>query len=152
MSSTWEYAPILGSTLGNENTYGVVRRVPAGPFSFARVSGDDRHGRMQAYVGDGEFVDDLLDTIGSAWCMCHAGADAAHLQARLRASRRDEPLAHAAVLHEAFTTYFGWEVYYHGDRPDEPAKLLAPRAAISSLHRRGTTNVKAVLVDCDGRA
>jgi len=118
-----EYAPILGSTLGNENTYGVVAgRVPAGPFSFARVSSDDRHGRMQAYVGDGEFVDDPLDTFGS-----RAVVRVPRLQALMRHICKHGFEHHAAmnrshaaaVLHEAFTTYFGWEVYYHGGPDDD---------------------------------
>jgi len=112
-----EYAPILGSTLGNENTYGVVSgRVPAGPFSYARVSSDDRHGLIQAYVGDGQFVDDPLATFGS-----RAVVQVPHLQELLRYICKNGFEHHAAmnrshsaaVLHEAFTTYFGWDVYYH---------------------------------------
>ncbi|MBZ0294755.1 MAG: L-fucose/L-arabinose isomerase family protein, partial [Anaerolineae bacterium] len=61
-----EYAPILGSTLGNENTYGVVSgRTPAGLFSYARVTTDDRNGVIKAYVGDGMFIDDPMETFGS---------------------------------------------------------------------------------------
>lgn len=112
-----EYAPILGSTLGNENTYGVVSgRVPAGPFSYARVSSDDRHGRIQAYVGDGQFVDDPLNTFGS-----RAVVQVPRLQDLLRHICKHGFEHHAAmnrsysaaVLNEAFTTYFGWDVYYH---------------------------------------
>ena len=99
----------------------VAGRVPAGPFSFARVSSDDRHGRMQAYVGDGEFVDDPLDTFGS-----RAVVPVPRLQALMRHICKHGSEHHAAmnrshaaaVLHEAFTTYFGWEVYYHGG-PDD---------------------------------
>ena len=112
-----EYAPILGSTLGNENTYGVVSgRVPAGPFSYARLSSDDRHGRIQAYVGDGQFVDDPLATFGS-----RAVVQVPRLQDLLRHICKNGFEHHAAmnrshsaaVLNEAFTTYFGWDVYYH---------------------------------------
>ena len=112
-----EYAAILGSTLGNENTYGTVSgRVPPGPLSYARVSSDDRHGRLQAYVGDGLFVDDPLDTFGS-----RAVVEVPHLQELLRHICKHGFEHHAAmnrshsaaVLNEAFTTYFGWDVYYH---------------------------------------
>lgn len=111
------YAPILGSTLGDENTYGVVSgRTPAGPFSYARVSTDDRHGVIKAYVGDGMFVDDPLDTFGS-----RAVVEVPELQALMRYICRNGFEHHAAmnashsaaILTEAFETYFGWDVYHH---------------------------------------
>ncbi len=38
-------AEILATTLGTENTYGTVAgRTPKGPFSYARITTDDRHG------------------------------------------------------------------------------------------------------------
>lgn len=112
-----EYAPIPGSTHGDENTYGVVAgRTPPGPFSYARVTTDDRNGVMRAYVGDGMFVDDPLDTFGS-----RAVVDAPELQALLRHISRNGFEHHAAmnrshsagILSEAFSTYFGWDVYHH---------------------------------------
>ena len=112
-----EYAPILGSTLGDENTYGVVAgRTPAGPFSYARVTTDDRNGVMKAYVGDGMFVDDPLETFGS-----RAVVEVPGLQALLRHICKNGFEHHAAMnashsgatLQEAFETYFGWEVYHH---------------------------------------
>ena len=33
--------------------------------TFARVSTDDRHGRIVSYVGEGRFTDDLLETFGT---------------------------------------------------------------------------------------
>lgn len=114
-----EYAPILGSTLGDENTYGVVSgRTPAGPFSYARVTTDDRHGVMCAYVGDGMFVDDPLETFGS-----RAVVEVPNLQALMRYICKNGFEHHAAmnashaanVLAEAFETYFNWEVYHHQD-------------------------------------
>ncbi len=40
-----EYANILATTLGEENTYGAINgRTPAGPLSFARISTDDQFG------------------------------------------------------------------------------------------------------------
>ena len=112
-----EYAPILGSTLGDENTYGVVSgRTPAGPFSYARVTTDDRNGAIKAYVGDGMFVDDPLDTFGS-----RAVVEVPELQSLMRhictngfehhaAMNRSHS---AAILDDAFSTYFGWETYRH---------------------------------------
>ena len=87
------YAEILSTTLGPENTFGTVAgRTPAGPLGFARITTDDRNGAIKAYVGDGEFVDDPLDTFGSRAVVRVPGckADALRLQKWLRASRRDD--------------------------------------------------------------
>ena len=114
-----EYAPILGSTLGDENTFGVVSgRTPAGPFSYARVTTDDRNGVIKAYVGDGMFVDDPLDTFGS-----RAVVEVPGLQDLMRYICKNGFEHHAAmnrshsgaILSEAFETYFDWEVYHHID-------------------------------------
>ncbi len=112
-----EYAPILGSTLGDENTYGVVAgRTPPGPFSYARVTTDDRNGVMRAYVGDGMFVDAPLDTFGS-----RAVVEVPELQTLMRHICTKGFEHHAAmnrshsadILSEAFSTYFDWDVYHH---------------------------------------
>src|SRR5246500_7038 len=111
-------AEILATTLGTENTYGTVAgRTPAGPFSYARITTDDRHGVIRAYVGDGQFVDDPLDTFGS-----RAVVEVPRLQDLLKVICRRGFEHHAAmnashtakILYEAFTTYFGWDTYLHG--------------------------------------
>ena len=111
------YAPILGPTLGDENTYGIVQgRTPAGPFSYARVTTDDRNGVIKAYVGDGMFVDDPMETFGS-----RALVEVPELQGLLRYIVKNGFEHHAAmnashsaaILTEAFETYFGWETYHH---------------------------------------
>ncbi len=80
-------APILGTTVGVENTYGTVEgKTPAGPFSYARVTTDDRHGVIKAYVGDGAFLDDPVETFGSRAVVRVPelqSTDALHLQERL---------------------------------------------------------------------
>ena len=59
-------APILGTTLGEKNTWGALAgRTPSGPVTFGRISTDDRNGRLAAYVGEGEFTDDALKTFGT---------------------------------------------------------------------------------------
>ncbi len=111
-------APILGSTLGVENTYGAMAgRVPAGPMSFARVSTDDPAGLIRTYMGDGAFTDDPLDTFGNRAVVHVPG-----LQKLLRHVCKNGFEHHvamsashsAAILAEAFETYLGWEVYHHG--------------------------------------
>ena len=111
-------AEILATTLGTENTYGTVAgRTPAGPFSYARITTDDRNGVIRTYVGDGEFVDDPLETFGS-----RAVVKVPRLQELMKHVCKHGFEHHAAmnaaytgkILHEAFTTYFGWETYLHG--------------------------------------
>ncbi|MDE3198261.1 MAG: L-fucose/L-arabinose isomerase family protein [Acidobacteriota bacterium] len=112
-------APILGTTLGEENTYGAVAgRTPAGPVTFGRVSTDDVNGNIRAYVGEGRFTDDTLETFGS-----RAVVEVPGLQKLMRYICRNGFEHHAAmtgahcaaVLREAFETYLGWPVYVHHD-------------------------------------
>jgi len=110
-------APILGSTLGEENTWGAMAgRTPAGPVTFARISTDDAHGVIRTYVGEGRFTDDKLDTFGT-----RAVVEVPNLQNLMRYICKNGFEHHvsmsasstAAILAEAFSTYFGWEVYQH---------------------------------------
>jgi L-fucose isomerase-like protein len=110
-------APILGSTLGVENTYGtVVGRTPSGPVTFARISTDDINGMIRTYMGEGEFTDDPLDTFGSRAVVKIPG-----LQRLMKYICKNGFEHHVAMnasltadaLAEAFETYFGWDVYRH---------------------------------------
>ena len=110
-------APILGSTLGVENTYGAMAgRTSAGPMSFARVSTDDQAGRIKAYVGEGRFTDDPLQTFGT-----RAVVEVPGLQELMHYICKNGFEHHvamtgahvASVLKEAFETYLGWETYQH---------------------------------------
>jgi len=110
-------AEILGTTLGEENTYGAVAgRVPAGPVTFARITTDDFNGMIRAYVGEGALTDDPLDTFGS-----RAVVRVPNLQKLLQYICKNGFEHHvamngslvAATLAEAFETYFGWDVYVH---------------------------------------
>ena len=110
-------APILGSTIGEENTYGAMAgRAAAGPLTYARVSTDDVHGCIRAYTGEGELTNDPLDTFGH-----RAVVHAPGLQ-RLLAHICNHGFEHhvamtmgrvADTLNEAFGNYMGWEVYAH---------------------------------------
>jgi L-fucose isomerase-like protein len=114
-----EYADILATTLGKENTYGAINgRVPAGPMSYGRISTDDQLGVIRTYVGDGAFTDDRLDTFGSRAVVHVPG-----LQRLLKHIVKNGFEHHAAmnaavsanILAEAFETYLGWEVYHHSE-------------------------------------
>jgi L-fucose isomerase-like protein len=113
-------APILGTVLGEENTVGALEgRTPAGPVTFGRISTDDLTGRIRAYVGEGDFTDDRLDTFGTRavvrvpglpslmHAICQNGFE--HHAAMTRSHC-------AAAISEALARYLGWETYHH-DRP-----------------------------------
>ena len=111
-------APILGTTLGEQNTWGAMAgRTPAGPVTYARISTDDVAGAIRAYVGEGYFTDDPLATFGTRAVVKVPG-----LQRLLKHICKNGFEHHvsmnashtAAVLEEALTTYFGWDVYHHG--------------------------------------
>ena len=110
-------AEVLGTTLGADNVWGAINgRAPAGPLTIARISTDDVNGRCKAYVAEGRFLDDPLETFGST---------------RRRGDRRLQPLlrhicttgfehhsamspAHTAdAVAEALGTDLKWDVYRH---------------------------------------
>jgi L-fucose isomerase-like protein len=110
-------APILGTTLGEENTWGALMgRTPAGPVTFGRVSTDDQAGSIRAYVGEGRFTDDPLNTFGT-----RAVVQVPGLQSLMRFICRAGFEHHAAMnashvarsVHEAMETYLGWDVRLH---------------------------------------
>ena len=110
-------APILGSTLGVENTWGALEgRTPAGPLTYGRITTDDTSGSIRAYVGEGELTNDALGTFGN-----RAVARVPKLQKLMRYVCREGFEHHvvmnasrtAAVLEEAFNQYLGWPVYHH---------------------------------------
>ncbi len=114
-------APILGSTLGVENTWGALDgRTPASPLTFGRLTTDDTSGVIRAYVGEGQLTNDALNTFGN-----RAVAHVPKLQKLLRHVCNEGFEHHvvmnasrtASVLNEAFARYLGWDVYNH-EAPD----------------------------------
>lgn len=112
-----DYQEIIAGTVGRENTYGtIVGRVAPGPFTYCRVSTDEIRGAIAAYVGEGRFTDDALDTFGGYGVVeiprfqdllqyiCRMGFE--HHVAATR-----ETVAEA--IEDALETYLGWEVYRH---------------------------------------
>jgi len=108
---------ILADEYGRESAYGnVTGRVRSGPFTYCRVSTDDFNGRIVAYVGQGESVDDPLKTWGGYGVIqvpalqkllhyiCENGFEH-HVAMNLSET--------AATVEEAFDKYLGWEVYNH---------------------------------------
>jgi len=112
-----DYQEIIAGSVGKENTYGtMVGRVAAGDFTYSRVTTDDLTGTIRAYVGQGRFTDDELQTFGGYGVfqvnrlqellryICLNGFE--HHVAATRAKV-------APILEEAFSTYMGWDVYHH---------------------------------------
>ena len=114
-------APILGSSLGVENTWGALDgRTPARPLTFGRISTDDTAGVIRAYIGQGRLTDDELKTFGNravahipklSKLMHHVCREGFEHHVVMNASHT------AGILREAFERYLGWAVYYH----DAPA-------------------------------
>jgi L-fucose isomerase-like protein len=110
-------APILGTTLGEENTYGAMAgRAAAGAMTYARVSTDDTSGIIRAYTGEGELTNDPLGTFGH-----RAVVYTPNLQKLLAYICKNGFEHHVAmtmthvapVLTDAFSTYMKWDVYEH---------------------------------------
>lgn len=110
-------APILGTTVGVENTYGALDgRTPAMPLTYGRISTDDTRGVIKAYFGEGMLTDDPLNTFGN-----RAVAEIGNLQGLMQYVCRNGFEHHVvmnasktgAVLKEAFENYMGWEIYQH---------------------------------------
>jgi L-fucose isomerase-like protein len=110
-------APILGTSVGTENTYGALDgRTPASPLTFGRISSDDAKGVLKTYIGEGVLTDDDLKTFGN-----RAVAQIPNLQNLMQYVCRNGFEHHvvmnasntADVLEEAFSNYMGWEVHKH---------------------------------------
>jgi L-fucose isomerase-like protein len=97
-----DYQEIIAGSVGKENTYGtVVGRVRPTEFTYCRVSTDDQRGVLRAYLGEGEFTRDPLETFGGYVAI--------------------NPSRIATVVEEAMTRYLGWEVYNHDRSAARPA-------------------------------
>jgi L-fucose isomerase-like protein len=116
-----EYQEIIAGTVGKDNTYGTCYGIiKPEKMSFARFSTDDTAGRMRAYVGEGRFTDDPLNTFGGAGVVeipqmqkllhyiCENGFEH-HVAANLSTV--------AGAVYEAANRYLGWNTYWH-ERPN----------------------------------
>jgi L-fucose isomerase-like protein len=110
-------APILGTSVGTENTYGALEgRTPAMPLTYGRISTDDCKGVIKAYVGEGRLTNDALNTFGNK-----AVAQIDNLQGLMQYVCKNGFEHHVVmnasntggILKEAFENYLGWETYQH---------------------------------------
>ena len=113
-------APILGTSVGTENTYGALEgRTPAMPLTYGRISTDDCKGLIKAYVGEGELTNDELNTFGT-----RAVAQIKNLQGLMHYVCRNGFEHHVVmnasktggILKEALENYLGWETYLHNEQ------------------------------------
>ncbi len=112
-----DFQEIIAGSVGKENTFGtVVGRLKAGPLSFCRVSTDDLHGAMRAYVGEGEITSDKLQSFGGYGVVKIPG-----LQQLLQHVCKNGYEHHVAVnrshvgraVVDALENYKGWQTYHH---------------------------------------
>ncbi|MGD0920498.1 MAG: L-fucose/L-arabinose isomerase family protein [Terriglobia bacterium] len=112
-----DFQEIIAGSVGKDNTFGtVVGKLKAGPLTFCRVSTDDLHGRVRAYLGEGEITSDKLESFGGYGVVKIPG-----LQKLLQFVCKNGYEHHVAVnrshygraIAEALTNYKGWEVYHH---------------------------------------
>jgi L-fucose isomerase-like protein len=116
-SSSMDYQAIIAGAVGKENTYGtVVGRIRPSPFTYCRVTTDDFHGQVAAYLGEGMVTNDPLETFGG-----YGVVQIPDLQKLLRYICENGFEHHVAVtlsrsagaVQEAFSKYLGWGVYRH---------------------------------------
>jgi L-fucose isomerase-like protein len=116
-SAQMDYQAIIAGSVGKDNTYGtMVGRIAPGAATFCRTSTDDAAGVISAYVGEGEFTNDRLDTFGGYGVM-----KIPNLQNLLRFICRMGFEHHVAMnmsqkadaITEAIGNYMGWELYRH---------------------------------------
>ena len=116
-SHKMDFQEIIAGTVGKENTYGtIVGKIAAGPFTYCRVSTDDLTGKVRAYIGEGQFTDDKLDSFGG-YGTFHVNRLQALLQYICKQGFEHHvainPTRIAAGVKEALGKYLGWDVYLH---------------------------------------
>jgi L-fucose isomerase-like protein len=118
---------VLGEVIGREKCFGAVKgKVKSGPMTFFRLSTDDRHGTIKAYVGEGAFTDDPFPMDGGI-----AVTTVPNLRQLLSFISRngfEHHVAmvrghHAAIVEEAIAGYLDWPLYRH-ERPEPATHLL----------------------------
>lgn len=111
------YQEIIAGTVGKDNAYGtIVGQIKPHKITYCRVSTDDNCGKIRAYLGEGEIVNNRVDTFGG-----YGVLKILKLQKLLRYICEEGFEHHVAInisqvadiLAEAFEKYLGWDVYYH---------------------------------------
>ncbi|HEV2495172.1 MAG TPA: L-fucose/L-arabinose isomerase family protein [Terriglobia bacterium] len=118
-----DFQEIIAGSVGKNNTFGtVVGKLKSGPLTFCRASTDDLHGRMRAYVGEGETTDDRPQSFGG-----YGVVKIPRLQPLMHYVCKNGYEHHVAVnrsrygaaVVEALRTYKKWAVYDHSQQHSE---------------------------------
>ncbi|MFW5773947.1 MAG: L-fucose/L-arabinose isomerase family protein [Tangfeifania sp.] len=108
---------ILGTVLGQEDTFGAVKgKVAPGKMTYFRISTDDTKGKIKSYLGEGVITDDPYGMDGGI-----AVCEIPNLQKLMNYMCRNGFEHHvgmvrghvAEILEEAIGNYLGWELYKH---------------------------------------
>lgn len=109
---------ILGTVLGQEDTFGAVKgKVAPGRMTYLRISTDDSRGLIKSYLGEGEITDNPYGMDGGI-----AVCEIPQLQKLMNFLVKNGFEHHvgmvrghvADILEEAIGNYLGWELYRHG--------------------------------------
>jgi L-fucose isomerase-like protein len=109
---------VLGESLGRARCFGAIKgKVAPGPMTFFRMDTDDAHGRIRAYVGEGEFTPDPFGMDGGI-SVCRVPG-LRKLMGHLTRNGFEHHVAMvrshcAAAVYEATSRYLGWDVLWHG--------------------------------------
>ncbi len=112
-----ENLDVLSTTIDVEKCFGACKGIVSpGEMTFAKITTDDKNGKIKAYIGEGEFALHNINTKGGvALCriknlqelmtyICNNGFE--HHVSMARGHVAD-------ILEEAFSNYMGFEVYRH---------------------------------------
>jgi len=108
---------ILGTVLGQEDTFGAVKgKVAPGNMTYFRISTDDTKGTIRSYLGEGRITDDPYGMDGGI-----AVCEIPNLQKLMNYMVKNGFEHHvgmvrgkvAEILEEAVGNYLGWEIYVH---------------------------------------
>lgn len=107
----------MGTTIGVEKCFGACKaQIAPGAMTYAKITTDDLRGKIKVYIGEGEFLEEKLNTFGgTALCkvpklqklMDYICSNGFEHHVAMNRSRSSE------VLKEALGKYLGWEVYVH---------------------------------------
>jgi L-fucose isomerase-like protein len=109
--------PIMVDKKGEELTFGAIQgRIKSKPCTLLRIETDDFFGEMKALIAEGKYTDDDLDTFGGFGVV-----EIPNLQQLLKKVCNGGFAHHVAatlnevgdIVHEALTTYLGYNVEYH---------------------------------------
>ena len=109
--------PIMVDKKGEELTFGAIQgRIKSKPCTLLRIETDDFFGEMKALIAEGKYTDDDLDTFGGFGVV-----EIPNLQHLLKKVCNGGFAHHVAatlnevgdIVHEALTTYLGYNVEYH---------------------------------------